>query len=185
MKKIFILTFIMAANFMFAQQNDKIAIKWMTIEEATKAQVVQPKKIMMDAYTVWCGPCKMLDKNTFQNPDVVKYINKNYYAVKFNAEGNSVVNFKGMTFENTNYDPAKKNKRNSSHNFSQYLSISAYPTIVFLDENADLIAPIKGYKTPRQIELFLKLFVNDDYKNLTAEGDWENYQTNFKYEFRQ
>ena len=41
----------------------------------------------MDMYTVWCGPCKMLDKNTFHNKDVADYINKYYYAVKFNAEG--------------------------------------------------------------------------------------------------
>ena len=60
----------------------------MSLEEAVAAQAVHPKKIMMDVYTSWCGPCKMLDKNTFQNPDVVEYVNENYYAVKFNAEGN-------------------------------------------------------------------------------------------------
>ena len=41
----------------------------------------------MDIYTDWCGPCKLMDKNTFQNPDVAQYLNNNFYAVKFNAEG--------------------------------------------------------------------------------------------------
>ena len=66
-------------------------INWMTLDEAVEAQKTTPKKIMMDAYTIWCGPCKMLDKNTFHNKDVADYVNKNYYAVKFNAEGNENV----------------------------------------------------------------------------------------------
>ena len=48
---------------------------------------------MVDAYTVWCGPCKLLDKNTFGNKDVSDYLNANFYPVKFNAEGNEVVRF--------------------------------------------------------------------------------------------
>ena len=58
---------------------------------------LNPKKIFIDAYTVWCAPCKMLDKNTFANKDVANYINKNYYAVKFNAEGNETIKFDGKT----------------------------------------------------------------------------------------
>ena len=40
----------------------------MTLDEARAAQKKEPKKIFMDVYTDWCGPCKLLDKNTFQNP---------------------------------------------------------------------------------------------------------------------
>ena len=36
------------------------SINWMTIEEAQEAQKKNPKKIMMDVYTKWCGPCKMV-----------------------------------------------------------------------------------------------------------------------------
>ncbi|HCY80556.1 MAG TPA: thioredoxin family protein, partial [Xanthomarina gelatinilytica] len=73
---------------------------WVTLEEAVALQKKNPKKIMIDAYTNWCGPCKMLDKNTFKNKDVADYVNKHYYAVKFNAEGNETINFKGNTFTN-------------------------------------------------------------------------------------
>lgn len=157
-------------------------INWMTLEEAVTAQQTKPKKIFMDAYTVWCGPCKMLDKNTFHNKDVVNYVNENYYAVKFNAEGNEVINFKGNTFTNPNFD-ANKTGRNSSHELSGYLGVRAYPTMIFLDEDTNLITPLTGYKTPQQLELYLKLFKTDDYKKLTKEDDWANYQANFKYEF--
>ena len=74
-------------------------VNWYTFEEAFEAQKVDPKPIMMDAYTVWCGPCKLLDKNTFGNKDVSDYLNANFYPVKFNAEGNEVVRFEGNNSE--------------------------------------------------------------------------------------
>jgi len=60
-------------------------INWMSLEEAVEAQAKQPKKIMMDVFTQWCGPCKMMMANTFTSEDVIAYINKHYYAVKFDA----------------------------------------------------------------------------------------------------
>jgi thioredoxin-related protein len=158
-------------------------INWLTFEEAIDAQQKNPKKIIMDAYTSWCGWCKKMDKETFTDKDVVNYINKNYYAVKFDAEGNDVVNFKGNSFTNPGYDPSKAKGRNSSHQLSQYFGINSFPTIVYLDEEANLIGPIPGYKTPQQIELFLKLFGNDDYKKIVTKEDWEKYSSEFKYEF--
>lgn len=160
-------------------------INWVTFEEAIELQKKEPRKIIMDAYTNWCGPCKILDKNTFHNADVVAYVNKNYYAVKFNAEGNSEVRFKDKVFTNPEYKPELANRRNSPHEFSRYLRIQAYPTIVFLDEKGDLLAPIVGYKTPQQLELYLKLFENDDYKNLKSQEDFNAYAANFKSEFRE
>lgn len=178
MKKILILTLLLFSLSITAQE-----INWMTLEEAVEAQKTTPKKIFMDAYTIWCGPCKMLDKNTFRNKDVVAYVNENYYAVKFNAEGNEIINFKGRTYTNPNFNP-NTSGRNSSHQLSTYLGIRAYPTIIYLDEQANLIAPITGYKTPSQLELFLKLFALDDFKKLTSDGDWKDYQANFKSEFK-
>ena len=35
-------------------------IKWMTMNEALAAQKKVPKKIFMDVYTTWCGPCKAI-----------------------------------------------------------------------------------------------------------------------------
>ena len=94
-------------------------IKWISLEDAVYLQEAAPRNIIIDMYTNWCGPCKLLDRNTFANKDVAKYINDNFYAVKFNAEGNDVVNFKGYTFENPNYDPAKANRRNKQRNFEK------------------------------------------------------------------
>ena len=62
-------------------------INWMSLETAVELQKNTPKKIMMDVYTNWCGPCKLLDKNTFKNKSVVDYVNDNYYAVNSMLKG--------------------------------------------------------------------------------------------------
>ncbi len=165
-------------------QAESTEINWMSFEEAVAAQKENPKKIMIDAYTVWCGPCKMLDKNTFQNADVVNYVNKNYYAVKFNAQGNETINFKGKTYKNPRYDPNKATKRNSSHELANFFRISAYPTILFLDEEATYLTPVKGYKTPQQLEVYLKLFATNAYKGLKTNEQWNVYQQSFKSTFK-
>jgi thioredoxin-related protein len=154
-------------------------INWMTIEEAMAAESKQPRKIMIDVYTKWCGPCKMMSQNTFTDADVVAYMNEHYYCVKFDAERADSCVFKGQTFKNPDFDPAKTG-RNGVHQFARYLNVSAYPTLVFLDETGGLIGPVVGYKTPGDLELFVKFFVSDQYKQITTPEQWQAYMNAFK-----
>lgn len=179
MKKIIFFLFFVSTGIVSAQE-----IKWMTMDEALAAQAKAPKKIFVDMYTVWCGPCKMLDKNTFSNPDVAAFINKNFYPVKFNAEGNEVVNYKGKAYKNSGYNPANANKRNTSHEFSRYMGVNAYPTVIFIDENGNLINRVKGYRTPQQLEVFLKLFGTDLWRSITTQEAYQQYLDNFTPQFK-
>ena len=159
MKKYFVLIALVftCSIFSFAQKTTtakttpsatSASIKWMTFDQAIAAQKKSPKKIMIDAYTDWCGPCKMLDKNTFENADVAKYVNDNFYAVKFDAEGNEKITYKGKTYGNPQYDPAKDKSRNAAHELAYYLGVQAYPTIIFMDEQTNVLSPVRGYQTP-------------------------------------
>ena len=159
-------------------------IKWVTFEEALTLQKKNPKKIMMDVYTTWCGPCKMLDKNTFQNPDVAKFVNENYYAVKFDAEGNEVVKYKDVSYSNPNYKPELASRRNGVHNLTLMLQVNAYPTIVFFDEKGETISPIRGYQNVQQLELYLKMFKDDKHKEMKTQEDFNTYYTAFVPAFK-
>lgn len=181
MKKIVFIVAVMV--FTISTEAQKGEINWISLEEAVEAQAVSPKKIMMDVYTSWCGPCKMLDINTFQNPDVVKYVNEHYYAVKFNAEGNEKVNFKNYLFENPDYDP-NRTGRNAQHQLAGALRITAYPTIVFFNESGETLLPLPGYKTPSQLELYLKLFLNNDHEKINTQEQWNQYQKDFVSQFK-
>lgn len=136
----------------------------------------------MDVYTHWCGPCKLLDKNTFSDKNVITFINKNYYPVKFNAEGNEEIVYDGFTYTNPNYQPERKG-RNATHFFADALRLYGYPSLVFFEEDGTLIQAVPGYKTPQEIEIYLKMIANDDYKELTTMEAWETYQKQFKGSF--
>ena len=179
MNKYYILISLFLALNLSAQK-----VNWLSIEKAQELQKKVPKNIIMDIYTDWCGPCKLMDKNTFQYPDVAQYLNNNFYDVKFNAEGNTKVSFKGREFSNINYNESLKGGRNATHDFTRYLGISGYPTIGFFDKDANPIAPITGYLNPNQIEIYLKLFKDEKYKDIKSQEDFKKFMDGFTSEFK-
>ena len=175
-----LLTILIVFNFFQIYSQD---INWLTLDKAIELQKKNPKNIIMDVYTNWCGPCKLLDRNTFKNKDVSAYINKHYYAVKFNAEGNSKVNYDGKLFTNPNFQPEKIQRRNGTHQLTRYLNVSAYPTIIFMDKSSKLITFIRGYKTPQEIELWLKLFKDEGYNLIKTQEEFNKHYESFVPEF--
>ena len=70
-------------------------------------------------------------------------------------------------------------RRNSPHQFSQYLGVRAYPTMVFLGLEAEVLAPIPGYQTAQQLELYLRLFKDDTYKKMNNQEAFNGYYKAF------
>ncbi|MBL4662097.1 MAG: thioredoxin family protein [Flavobacteriaceae bacterium] len=179
MKHILLFALLFAVGSISAQK-----IKWMSMNEAVAAQAKNPKKIFVDMYTNWCGPCKMLDRNTFSNKDVANYINANFYAVKFNAEGDESITANGQSFSNPSYDPTKAYRRNSQHQFAKYMGVRAYPTVLFIGEDGGLINRVKGYKTSQQMELYLKFFGTDLWKTINTQEAFNKYFDSFEPQFK-
>ncbi len=145
-KSILLVLFTMACFVSQAQE-----IKWMSMKDALTAQKKNKKPIFIDAYTVWCGPCKMLDKNTFSDEKVVKAINEKYNAVKFNAEGNEEIQFGGKLYTNPDYQEARKNSRNGMHQFTGFLQVPGYPTMVVINSEGKIVKSIVGYKNADEL----------------------------------
>ena len=72
-------------------------IQWHTPEEASSAKI-GTRLYLFDFYTTWCGYCKKMDRETFTDPTVVAIVNKYYYPVKFNAEGDFAFQWQGDTY---------------------------------------------------------------------------------------
>lgn len=155
-------------------------IKWLTIEEAQAQAKKVPKPLMVDVYTSWCGPCKMLDANTFHDARLAEYVNKNFYPVKFNAESGTAVNFKGQKLENPEFDAGRVGGRNGTHQLTYMIANVqgriAYPTVVYLDSDLNVLAPVQGYLTPDQMEPILHYFGGAHYK----AKDYQTFMGEFK-----
>lgn len=146
MKKIILAVFIIASS-LAAQAQE---IKWMTLNEALAAQKKVPKPIIMDVYTDWCGPCKMLDKKTFHDKAVVELISSAYYAVKFNAEGESEVTYKGIKYANPGFIKGHTG-RNSQHDFAKFLKVPGYPTMCVFSATGEFTSTIVGFRSAEEL----------------------------------
>lgn len=179
MKNLLFVLLMFNVSIMLAQVNQ---IQWKSMEEVAELQKKEPRKVLMDVYTTWCGPCKMMMRNTFTNKNVIEYVNSHFYAIKFDAEGGKDVSFKGTIYTNPNY--VAGTGRKGQHQLAQALGVNSYPTIIYMDEDMDVIAPIKGYQSPNQIELYLKLFAENIYLEVESQEDFKEFQANFKSEFK-
>ncbi|WP_162052997.1 thioredoxin family protein [Pontibacter pamirensis] len=141
-------------------------IQWLTIEQAAEKMKQEPRKVLVDVYTDWCGWCKKMDKNTFTDPKVAAIINKYYYAVKLDAEGREPIELKGHTFK---FKPEYK-----AHELAVALlnGQMSFPTTVYLDEQMNMLTPVPGYLDAESITPILRYFGEDHHKKMT----WQEYE---------
>lgn len=80
--------------------------------------------VMLDFYTTWCGPCKLLDKVTWRDPAVVAWLDKNVLCLKIDAE--------------KDVELAKR------------FGVNVYPTIVFVNGSDKETYRFSGFKEPKE-----------------------------------
>ncbi len=148
-------------------------VHWLTFAQAVELQKKAPKPIIVDVYTSWCGPCRMMSANTFGNEILAKYINENFYPVKFNAETFDSVSFNGYVFKNKNAPGTNR----PVHDFAVSILDGklVYPSIVFLNEQIQRIQVVTGYYQAPQFEPILKYFGSGKYK----DTKYEDFQKTF------
>jgi len=96
-------------------------------EEVLAEAEAQRKLIFIDAYATWCGPCKMMDRNTFPNEKVGEFFNEHFVSYKIDME-------KGE-------GPALADRYN----------VKGYPTLLFVNYKGEQVHRAEGYKSPREL----------------------------------
>ncbi len=167
MKKIHYLSITLILCFLALSGVRGQEVSWMTWEEAVQKASTdpQPKKLFIDVYTDWCGWCKKMDKDTFQNPEVAAYMREHFYMVKLDAEQKEPIEYGGKTYTFV------ASGRRGYHQLAASLlqGQMSYPTVVFLDEDIRMLSPVPGYQKPGDFLKIAKFFGEDIYK----QKDWQ------------
>lgn len=152
---------------------EKLKINWISFNEAYVKCKKNPRPILVDIYTTWCGPCKMMSTLTFNDSTIANYINENFYAVKFNAEGKDTVKFDKYSFVSSD---AKNPK--ATHQFAASILDNdlSYPSVVFLNNQIQRLDIIKGFIPAENFEPILNYYGSGDYQSTK----WEDYKAKFK-----
>lgn len=149
-------------------------IKWMSWEEVIELQKVEKRKVIVDIYTDWCGWCKRMDKTTFSDDSIASYINKTYYAIKFNAESKEPIQLGDKVY---NFVKKDTPKGRGHHELALALTMGrlTYPSTVFLNEETQVIQSIPGYKDAKDFEVIMTYFGGNNH--LTTP--WQKYQDSY------
>ncbi|MCE2731807.1 MAG: DUF255 domain-containing protein [Cyclobacteriaceae bacterium] len=156
-----------------AKNSETPTVNWLTFEEAVEKAKTEKRPIFIDVYTDWCSWCKVMDKNTFSDPEVAKILNTKFYAVKFDAEQKENVVFNGTTFKFV------ESGRNGYHELAAALLNNqlSYPTVVFLAEDFSMIQPLAGYRKADEFHKIVQFIGEGHYKKMKWV-DWEKqYQS--------
>lgn len=145
-------------------------ITWMTLEQAEQAAIREPRPILVDLYTDWCGWCKVMDKKTYANNKVAEYLSARFYNVKLNAESREAFTWAGRKYT--------FNDRYNANDIALFLTSGrlSYPTTVVIPTYGSTPQAVAGYLKPADIEIFLKFFGDGRY----GKERFELYRKRFK-----
>ena len=143
------------------------SVKWVNWEEAIELNKTAPRKVVVDVYTDWCGWCKKMDKATFQDEEIADYLNENFYAIRFNAETREDISLGDQVYKYVKKDGKGYHELAAKITYGRL----SYPTIVFLDEELEVIQPIAGFKDPEKFTMIITYFAEDHHKTTP----WKKY----------
>ncbi|UUC46154.1 thioredoxin family protein [Flavobacterium cerinum] len=129
-------------------------LKTYTFEEAELLSKQHPKPYFVFVHTSWCKYCKMMEKTTFQNPEVISILNDNFYFISFDAENQNPVRFREHTFY---FHPTGTNT--GYHELAYQLAMVngqlSFPTITLLNPETEILYQHVNFLNVKSLKVIL------------------------------
>ena len=168
--KWFLLVIVVSATSLSFIAPAREKINWVNINDLDALYKENPKPILVDLYTGWCGWCKVMDKKTYSNKKVGEYLAQKFYPVKVDAESKQAITWLGKSYP--------FNSQYRTNEFALYLTRGqlSYPTTVIIPADGSGPQAIPGFLEPKDFELIVKYFGEGHY----GKTSFEQFQKSFK-----
>ena len=91
-----------------------------TFAQALAKAKKENRKLMVDCYTLWCGPCRHMAKNVFPDENLGKYMNANFVCIQLDME------------------------HGEGPELNKTFNVKAYPTFIFFDAEGKEMSRFEG-----------------------------------------
>lgn len=116
--------------------------KW---EKVLKMAQKYNKPIFVDAYTTWCGPCKIMDKDVFTKNAVANFFNENFINVKMDME------------------------KGEGNQLKVDWAVKAFPTFLYFNPNGEMVHRVVGAYGADEFLNYSEMAINDELKAVNLQ----------------
>ncbi len=150
-------------------------VLWQSFANISKLNTQKPKKLLIFCYTKWNSGSKIIE-TTFKNPVVARYLNENFYSIRFDVFSQDTINAFGKTFVSAG--------KNAPHQLAYALlntqTEPTFPTLIFIDENQQLLDRVPHFQSAKSLEPILKFFGDNIYKTTSYVKFFETFKSEIK-----
>jgi thioredoxin-related protein len=137
-------------------------LTWQEIRVKAKAE---NKYIFVDCFATWCGPCKAMDNDTYQNEKVGNFVNDKFISVKVQEDTSAKDN------------KQVKNWYADAHDIMRRYKVVGLPTFLFFSPDAKIVHRDMGYKDTNEFIALVARASNPSEQYYTL---LENYKRGIK-----
>ena len=124
---------------------------WLPFNEGMALAAKENKHVVIDFYTTWCHWCKVMDRETFSNPEVKKYLAENFVTIRINAESTS----EKVSYRGEELTPVE---------LSRAFGVKGFPSLAYLDREGELVTIVPGFVPAKTFLPLLRYMQNECYK---------------------
>ncbi|MCB9260753.1 MAG: DUF255 domain-containing protein [Flavobacteriales bacterium] len=146
MKKALLLLLFVSTLFTISSTTKTQHVAWKQWNEGYPSAKSQNKVAIIDVYTDWCGWCKKMDKDTYEDSTIMAMIDEDFVAIKFNPELGGLYNVNDTTLDGRTLLSA----------MNQGGPNSGYPTTFFYIPSINQMYKVPGYHGAEEFKSILE-----------------------------
>jgi thioredoxin-related protein len=124
---------------------------WLPFNEGMALAAKENKHVVIDFYTTWCHWCKVMDRETFSNPEVKKYLGEHFITIRIDAES---------TKEKVSY----KGEELTPVSLARKFGVKGFPSIAYLDRDGELVTVVPGFVPAKTFLPLLRYMQKECYR---------------------